>query len=167
MTYGQTAYGLSQLLQISPKEAKAFIDTYFIRYAGVQKFMHTLIEEAREKGYVSTLWGRRRYLPEIGSKNRMSREMAERAAINAPIQGTAADMIKKAMVSLARRLQSEKHQARMILQVHDELVLEVPEKEMAAVKTAVCEEMEGALKLSVPLRVDMGMGQSWRECDNQ
>ena len=163
VTYGQTAYGLSQMLKISPGEAKQFIDTYFQRYGKVKAFYQGLIEGAKEKGYVSTFLGRRRYIPEINSANRMRREMAERAAINAPVQGTAADMIKVAMVNLSKRLSGTK--TRMILQVHDELVLEVPEKEKAQAEKMLVAEMEHALPLDISLKVDVGWGKTWKDCD--
>lgn len=162
--YGQTPYGLSQTLGISPSEAKEFIETYFKRYKGVKKFMDSVKKEAAQKGFVTTQLGRRRYFSEINSANRMRKEMAERAAINAPLQGTAADMIKIAMVSLNRRLLKEKLESKMILQVHDELVLEVKESEKAQVERALREEMEGALALKIPLKVDIGTGKNWREC---
>jgi DNA polymerase-1 len=165
VVYGQTPFGLSQTLRISPKDAKKFIDTYFERYAGVKSFMRQLVENTRKKGYAETALGRRRFLPEITSQNRMRREMAERAAINMPLQGTAADMIKKAMVSIQRRLHAENRRTRMILQVHDELVFEVAEAECTAVETIVRQEMESALALKVPLKVDMGWGKNWRETD--
>lgn len=161
--YGQTPFGLSQTLKIPPGQAKDFIEAYFKRYTGVQAFLKKLVEEARAKGYVTTLLGRRRHFPDIRSENRMTREMAERAAINAPIQGTAADMIKKAMVSLHRRLRLERLRARMILQVHDELVFEVPVDEKKRVEAIVRDEMEHALNLNVPLKVDMGWGKNWGE----
>lgn len=166
VTYGQTPYGLSQMLKITPGEAKQFIDTYFARYSNVQKFMKGLVEGARANGYVTTLLGRRRYLPEINSSNRMMREMAERAAINAPVQGTAADMIKLAMVSLQARLKKENLRSRMVLQVHDELVMEVPKAEKTVAEKVLREEMESALKLKVPLKVEVGWGKNWRECDS-
>lgn len=164
VVYGQTPYGLSQMLKISPGEAKAFIDTYFKRYKGVRKYLDGIKEEAHRTGVVRTKFGRRRFFPEINSSNRMKQEMEERAAINTPLQGTAADMIKSAMVNLDRRLKKEKLAARMILQVHDELVLEVPTSEKAKVEKAVREEMEGALELKIPLKVDIGWGENWREC---
>lgn len=165
VTYGQTAYGLSQMLKISPGEAKQFIDTYFQKYAKVKAFYQGLIEGARETGYVSTYLGRRRYFPEINASNRMRREMAERGAINAPVQGTAADLIKVAMVNLKKRLVEEKLQTRLILQVHDELLLEVPVAEKAMAEKILVESMETALPLGIPLRVDVGWGKTWKECD--
>jgi DNA polymerase-1 len=162
--YGQTPYGLSQQLKISTSEAKTFIDAYFARYPKVKDFLSGLAASAHEKGYAETRLGRRRFLPEINSQNRMRREMAERAAVNAPIQGTAADMIKVAMVNLNRMLTQLKLQTRLILQVHDELVLEVPEGEKARAEELLREAMEGALRLKVPLKVEMGWGHTWSEC---
>ncbi|NBT59432.1 DNA polymerase I, partial [bacterium] len=123
-----------------------------------------LIEKAHRDGFATTQWGRRRYLPEINSANRMRREMAERAAINTPIQGTAADMIKTAMVRIHRRLEQEKMKTKMILQVHDELVFEVPAEERNQAEKLVLAEMENAMKLKVPLKVDSAWGKNWREC---
>ncbi len=162
VVYGQTPYGLAQTLKISPARAKEFIDRYFERYSGVQAFLRSLAEKARKTGYASTLWGRRRYIPEIDSQNRMRREMAERTAINAPLQGTAADLIKAAMVSVYRRLHQEGLKSRMILQVHDELVLEVPLDEKEKVSKLVTQEMVGALATKVPLKVDSGYGPNWQ-----
>lgn len=164
VVYGQTAFGLSKTLKISPKEAKEFIDKYFERYSGIKVFLNGVIEESRKKGFVTTKLGRRRFLPQINSNNRMVREMEERAAINTPVQGTAADMIKIAMINIYRRLNEEKFESKMILQVHDELVFNVVEKELEKIKNLVKTEMEGALKLSVPLKVDTGSGKNWREC---
>jgi len=165
VTYGQTAYGLSQMLKISPGEAKHFIDTYFQRYHKVKKFYESLIEGARERGYVTTYLGRRRYIPEINSSNRMRREMAERAAINAPVQGSAADLIKVAMVRLDKALQGMK--TRMILQVHDELVLEVPTEEKAQAEKILVEAMEDALPLGIPIKVAVGWGKNWKDTDGE
>ncbi len=162
--YGQTAYGLSQLLKISPGEAKKFIDTYFERYAKVKGYFEKVIEGARKNGYVTTLIGRRRYLPEINSEQKMRREFAERAAMNAPLQGTAADMIKIAMIQIYRRLADEKLKSKLILQVHDELVIESPEAEVERATRILKEEMEGAMELKVPIRVDIGHGTDWSLC---
>jgi DNA polymerase-1 len=164
VVYGQTPYGLSQTLRIPTGEAKRFIDTYFARYASVSRFHATTLEEARAHGYTATMLGRRRYLPDLHAKNRMVREMAERAAINTPIQGSAADLIKKAMVAIERRLRAERLETAMLLQVHDELVFEVPEGERDRAERIVREEMESALRLEVPLKVDVGWGKNWGEC---
>jgi len=165
VVYGQTPYGLSQTLKISPGEAKAFIDAYFETYSGVKSFLQSLIEEARKNGFVTTRLGRRRFIPEINSQNRMRREMAERTAINTPIQGSAADMIKLAMLSTYQHLKKEHLKSKILLQVHDELVLEVPENEEGLAQKILKSEMEGAMPLKVPLRVDMGWGKNWRECE--
>ena len=165
VVYGQTPFGLSQTLKISPSEAKDFIERYFQRYSGVKKYLNSLVQDAHKKGYVTTPLGRRRYLPEISSANRMRREMAERAAINMPIQGAAADMIKIAMVAIDQKLKEGKLKTKMILQVHDELVFEAPISEKKVVEKLILNEMETAMKLSVPLKVDSGWGKNWRECD--
>lgn len=164
VVYGQTAYGLSQTLGISPSEAKDFIDRYFKRYSKVKDYLQGLVDKAKAQGFAVTEWGRRRYLPEINSSNRMRREMAERAALNTPIQGTAADMIKVAMIQIAQDLKKEALGTRMILQVHDELVFEVPLAEREKLETLVVSQMESAMKLSVPLKVDTAWGKNWREC---
>ena len=164
VVYGQTPFGLSQTLKISPSEAKDFIEKYFKRYSGVKKYLNFLIENAHKNGFVTTQFGRRRYLPEINSANRMRREMAERAAINTPIQGTAADMIKTAMVRIHEKLKKEKLKTKMILQVHDELVFEVPTSEKKEIEKQILSEMENAMKLKVPLKVDSSWGKSWGDC---
>lgn len=164
VVYGQTPYGLSQTLRIPTGEAKRFIDAYFARYSSVSQYHRQTLEEARGKGFTATMLGRRRYLPDLNAKNRMVREMAERAAINTPIQGSAADLIKKAMIAVERRLRAEKLATAMILQVHDELVFEVPENEKAQAEKVVREEMESAMALEVPLKVDVGWGKNWGEC---
>lgn len=159
--YGMGAFGLSQRLGISNEEADEFIKAYFASYPGVQQFMVDIVEKARENGYVTTLLNRRRNIPEINSDNRRIREFAERTAINTPIQGSAADLIKIAMINIQRRLESEKLESKMILQVHDELVFDVPKKEIDIIKELVPAEMENAIKLDVPLKVDMGVGENW------
>ncbi len=164
VVYGQTPYGLSQTLKISPSEAKDFIDKYFARYGKVKEFLNGLVGSARKTGFAVTKMGRRRRVPEINSQNRMQREMAERVAINMPIQGSAADMIKVAMVRLHERLPREKLRARMVLQVHDELVFEAPPEEKSHLEKIVSEEMGSAMPLSVPLKVDMGWGANWSVC---
>lgn len=161
--YGISSYGLARQLDIPVEEARTFIEGYFVQYPGVRAYMDRMIAEAREKGYVTTILGRRRYLSEIHSSNRQVREFAERTAINTPIQGSAADLIKLAMIHIFRRLGSEGLRTRMILQVHDELVFEVPNEEIDPARTLIVEEMEGALDLSVPIRVDVGIGDNWLE----
>jgi len=159
--YGVSAYGLSQQTDLSVTEAGRFIDTYFERYPNIKKYTEDTIERAREEGYVTTLMGRRRYLPEIKSKNRQVREFAERTAINTPIQGTAADLIKIAMIAIDKDIASLK--SRMVLQVHDELVFDAANDELDKLKKLVSKRMSGAIKLAVPLVVDIGVGSNWLE----
>ena len=161
--YGISTFGLSERLGVSRAEAKELIDGYFMSFPGVKDYIDTTIENARRDGYVETLLHRRRYLPDINSRNANVRGYAERNAVNAPIQGTAADIIKIAMVKIADRLKREGLKAEMLLQVHDELNFNVPLDEVERVKTLVKEEMEGAFSLSVPLRVDIGVGPNWLE----
>ncbi len=161
--YGLSAFGLAQSLKIDRKEAQQFIDSYFKKYQGVRTWIDRTLEEVNEKGYVKTLFGRIRQIPEIRSKNRNLRSFAERTAVNAPIQGTAADLIKKAMVSLDRELSRQKLKSKLISQVHDELVFEVEDSEVEQMKKLVKEKMEGAAELRVPLQVDLAVGPSWLE----
>jgi DNA polymerase-1 len=161
--YGLSAFGLANQLGIAAGEAQETIDAYFAQYRGVREFLDRTVEGARERGFATTLLGRRRYLPDLRSRNRTLRMAAERMATNSVIQGTAADLIKKAMVELDSALAAERLASRMILQVHDELVFEVPESEVEAVRALVCERMEGVLPLRVPLVVDVGVGKNWRE----
>ncbi len=161
--YGISAFGLAERLNISRKEAKQLIDDYFENFPDVKAYMDKSIEVARDKGFVETVFGRKRNLPDINSRNGVVRGMAERNAINAPIQGTAADIIKMAMVSIQSELQKQGLQSKMILQVHDELNFDVLQSELDQVKEIVKTGMEQACKLSVPLSVDMGVGQNWHE----
>ncbi len=161
--YGISAFGLGQRLNISRTEAKALIDGYFQSYPGVKKFMDLSIEMGRDNGYVTTMFGRRRYLRDINSRNAMLRSNAERNAINAPIQGSAADIIKVAMINIYKKLEEGNLNAKMILQVHDELIFEVLESDLESLKAMVIEEMESAVKLKVPLIVDYGTGHNWLE----
>ncbi len=161
--YGISSFGLSERLTISRKEAKDLIDGYFNSYPGVKKYMDESIRKARDTGYVTTMFGRRRYLRDIQSRNQVVRGNAERNAINAPIQGTAADIIKIAMVRIHERLKSEKYASKMILQVHDELIFEVEPGELDRLREMVINEMSGAAKLDVPLKVDVGTGSNWLE----
>jgi DNA polymerase-1 len=163
IAYGVSPYGLARQLGISPGRGKEFIDHFYMRYPGVRKYLDSLIAQAREDGYVSTLLGRRRSLPEITSANRNIREAAERMAINTPIQGSAADLIKLAMIRLAKALPEKGFKSRMILQVHDELVLEGPTAEMAEVKKIVVEIMSKVYPLKVELAVEAGWGPNWLE----
>ncbi len=159
--YGVSAWGLAQRLRTSNKEAQDLIDEYARSYPGIARYLVHTVEEARRKGYAETLLGRRRYVPAIDSRSRNDRSFAERIAVNMPIQGTQADMIKIAMIRIHARLRTEKLAARMVLQVHDELVLEVPEAEIEAVRKLVEEEMVGALPLEVPVEVDINTGENW------
>ena len=161
--YGISSFGLSERLTISRKDAKELIDGYFNSYPGVRKYMDESIQRARENGYVTTMFGRKRYTRDIHSRNQVVRGNAERNAINAPIQGAAADIIKMAMVNIYRKLREEKLRSKMILQVHDELIFEVPPEELEALKTIAINEMSGAASLSVPLKVDWGTGSNWLE----
>jgi len=161
LMYGMSAFGLSRQLNIGRAEAQAYMDTYFMRYPRVQQFMEETREKARDKGYVETLFGRRLYLPDIGASNMQRRQAAERAAINAPMQGTAADIIKRAMIEVDHWLQQKKPAANLVMQVHDELVFEVHEKQQREVERAVVKRMAGAADLDVPLIVDTGHGPNW------
>jgi DNA polymerase-1 len=161
--YGISSFGLSERLTIGRKEAKELIDGYFASYPGVKVYMDERIRKARGKGYVTTMFGRRRYVRDINSRNQIVRGNAERNAINAPIQGTAADIIKIAMIRIHEKLKKGKYRSRMILQVHDELIFEVFEPELEEIKKMVLHEMSNAASLAVPLRVDCGTGKNWLE----
>ena len=161
--YGQGAHALSRQLKISHAEAKEFIERYFQRFQRVRQYLDSMVEYAREHGYVETIFKRRRYVPELRDRNFSIRAFGERTAANSPIQGSAADLIKIAMIRIHERLREERLNARMLLQVHDELVFEVPGPELDMVSALVRAEMEGAATLSVPLVVDVGVGQNWLE----
>jgi DNA polymerase-1 len=161
--YGISPFGLSETLSISRDEAKKYIEQYFNRHPGVKSYIERTLEEARNKGYVSTLFGRRRAIPGIKSKNSNIRQQGERLAINSPIQGTAADIIKIAMINIWKRFKARGLKTRMILQVHDELLFELPAEELGIVKDIVKKEMEGAITLSVPVSVDINHGKNWAE----
>jgi DNA polymerase-1 len=163
LIYGMSAFGLGKQLGIERGEAQAYVDLYFERYPGVKRYMERTRELARKQGYVSTVYGRRLYLPEINARNAQRRQYAERSAINAPMQGTAADIIKRAMLEIDRWLVSNAVEGRLIMQVHDELVLEVRDSQAPAVAAAVAALMEGAADLAVPLKVDTGIGDNWDE----
>jgi DNA polymerase-1 len=163
LIYGMSAFGLGRQLHLGRNEAQQYIDRYFERYPGVQQYMDRTRALAREQGYVETLFGRRLHLPEINARNKMRAQAAERTAINAPMQGTAADIIKRAMLAVDSWLQSERPDARMIMQVHDELVFEVASGEVEAVSSRICELMSGAAELAVPLLVEAGAGSNWDE----
>jgi DNA polymerase-1 len=161
LIYGMSAFGLARQLNIGRKQAAEYIELYFQRYPGVQAYMNNIRHTAAEQGYVETAFGRRLYLPEINSRNGMRRQAAERTAINAPMQGTAADIIKLAMIHVDDWLQNSNLQSRMIMQVHDELVLEVPEVELEPVTQGLNDLMQNAASLLVPLVVDVGVGDNW------
>lgn len=163
LMYGKTAFGLSQELKIPRKEAADIIQRYFERYAAVKKFLDGQIEEAREKGYVCTLNGRKRYLPDIGARNAAIRANAERMAMNTPIQGTAADLMKIAMTEIDHQLSRKKMASKLIIQVHDEVVLDCPESEVEQARKLITDVMESAMKLDVPLRVNSASGDSWMD----
>ena len=163
--YGLSAFGLAQQLGIPQKEAAQFISAYFARYKGVKQFLDKLLAETRKTGVAKTLFGRIRPIPEINSPQMQLRSFAERTALNSPLQGTAADLIKMAMINIDRRLAEESFSAKMILQVHDELLFEAPAKEKAALEKLVREEMEGVYKLEVPLVVEISSGPNWRDLD--
>ena len=161
--YGKTAFGLAEELGISRTEAKKMIDEYFTRYSKVKSFLDSQVHYAHEQGFVSTIMGRKRMLPEIKSKNPMMRNNAERMAMNSPIQGTASDLIKVAMIRVAQALNDKKLESKMMLQVHDELVFECPKSEVEQMKDIVRDSMENALKLNVPLSVNISTGKNWAE----
>jgi DNA polymerase-1 len=161
--YGMSAFGLARELKLERAEAQAYVDLYFERYPGVKAFMERTRALARTQGYVTTVFGRRLYLPDINARNVQVRQYAERSAINAPMQGTAADIIKRAMLDVDRWIAREGAAARLLMQVHDELVLEVEAPAAEAVALAVTALMEKAADLAVPLKVDAGTGANWDE----
>ena len=163
--YGISGYGLAQRTDLSQEEASSFIDSYFQKYAGVKEYMESTKAQAQELGYVETLLGRRRYIPEVNSSNAQVRMAAERMAINMPVQGTAADITKIAMVNVQRRMDEAGLKSKMILQVHDELIFELPREELEEMKVLARDVMSSALELSVPLKVDLKMGSNWGEMD--
>ena len=161
LMYGQSSFGLAGQLKISRKEAKDYITKYFERFSRVKSYLDGLKEKAEELGYSATMAGRKRFLPDIYSKNRTVKAMAERIAINSPIQGTAADIIKMAMIKIDERLKSGNYSSKLLLQVHDELIFEVPERELQEIQELVKYEMENIVSLCVPLTVDVGFGTNW------
>jgi len=161
LIYGMSAFGLAQNLNIERSAAQSYIERYFARYPGVREYMQSTRDIAKQKGYVETYFGRRLWVPEINSPNGMRRAGAERAAINAPMQGTAADLIKLAMIAVDKWLCDEKLQTKLIMQVHDELVLEVPEAELNLIQQKLPELMQSVAKLDVPLLAEVGVGSNW------
>jgi DNA polymerase-1 len=163
LIYGMSAFGLAQNLGIERSAAQSYMEKYFSRYPGVAAYMERTRMEARERGYVETVFGRRLWLPDIRSSNQQRRQGAERQAINAPMQGTAADLIKMAMIAVQGWIERERLATKLVMQVHDELVLEVPDAELARVKPAVEALMTGVAKLDVPLVVEAGVGPDWEK----
>jgi DNA polymerase-1 len=163
--YGLSAYGISQQTEFSPEEGQRFIDSYFTKYPGIQAYLERTKEQVRAQGYVETVLGRRRYIPEIDSRSFQARQAAERMAVNMPVQGTAADIMKLAMIRVHERLANDRLKARMLLQVHDELVFELPKEEQPALTWLLQEEMGGAMEFSVPLKVDIKTGYTWGEME--
>jgi len=163
LAYGLSAFGLSRQLGITPEEARGLMDEYFARFGGVRDYLKDVVGEARQTGFTETIMGRRRYLPDLVSDNRQRREMAERMALNAPIQGSAADIIKVAMLNVERALAAEGLGSRVLLQVHDELVLEVAPGEREALEALVRREMGAAYDLKAPLDVSVGLGRTWQD----
>ena len=164
IVYGISDFGLGEQLGISRKQAKKYIEEYLEEYAGINKYMENVTEEAKEKGYVETLFHRRRYIPELKSKNYMVRQFGMRAAMNTPIQGTAADIMKIAMINVYNRLRKENLESKIVLQVHDEMMIEAPMNEAEEVKKIIKFEMENAVKLDVPLIAEVSEAKNWYEC---
>jgi DNA polymerase-1 len=163
IVYGISPFGLAANLNIPQAEAKLYIETYFARYVGVRQFIDRLLEETRVTQRVRTLFGRVRPIPDIQSRNPNLRGFAERTAVNTPLQGTAADMIKIAMIRIRQRLRTHRLESKMTLQVHDELLFDVPDGEVETMRSLVKEEMENVIQLKVPIVVDVGIGQNWRD----
>jgi DNA polymerase-1 len=161
LMYGQSSFGLAKALKISRRDAKDYITRYFERFSKVKSYLDELKEFAEQNGYSQTLFGRKRFLPDIHSKNRTIKANAERVAVNSPIQGTAADIIKMAMIQIQNELDRNNLDTRMLLQVHDELIFEIPESEVDQVSNIVRQGMENVVELKVPLAVDMGVGSNW------
>ena len=161
--YGISSFGLSQDLSITRKEAQQYIERYFETYPGIKRFLDEAVQHAKENGYVTTLYGRRRPIPELSSSNFMQRQFGERIAMNSPIQGTAADIMKIAMIAVDRELRKNHMESRLVLQVHDELLIETKQEEVDKVKEILKKGMEEAAELAVPLVVDMHVGNNWYE----
>jgi DNA polymerase-1 len=163
LAYGLSSYGLAAQLDISPPAAQQLMDTYFERFGGIRDYLQVVVEQARKVGYTETIMGRRRYLPDLMHDNRQRREIAERMALNAPIQGSAADIIKLAMLNVQTALEKEKLKSRLLLQIHDELILEVVAGEEEKISELVRREMGAAYPLKAPLDVNAGLGLTWHE----
>ncbi|MBU4376131.1 MAG: DNA polymerase I, partial [Candidatus Omnitrophica bacterium] len=165
IVYGMSPYGLSRDLGIGVADAEKFIENYFERYSGVKAYLQDTIETARKAGYVTTILNRRRYIPDINSQNMNIRQFAERVAINTPIQGSAADLIKVAMLNIWKEFEKRRFKSKMVLQVHDELVFEARKEEAGELKEIIKKEMEGVFKLEVPIIVRIGEGRNWLETE--
>ena len=165
VAYGMSDHGLASQLGIGRSEAKVYIERYYARYPNVREYMVRIVEQARRDGYVTTLLNRRRYLPDLFSRNRVPREAAERTAINTPIQGTSADIIKKAMIEIVREVLPSRPDVRMILQIHDELLFEVPPGQVHEIARAIQKVMSSTYVLKVPLRTDAKAGPNWRDME--
>lgn len=161
IVYGISEFGLAEQTGINRKEAKSFIDQYLEHYSGIKRYMDDIIDEAKSKGYIDTIFGRRRYIPELKSNNYMVRKFGERVAMNTPIQGTAADIMKIAMINVYKKLKEKNLEAKVILQIHDELLVECPIEEKEKVKKILVSEMENVTKLKVPLKVEAEEGKNW------
>ena len=161
IVYGISDFGLATNIGTSRKKAKEYIEKYFAKYPGIKAYMDRTVKECKEKGYVETLWGRRRYVPEIKSNNFNVRQFGERVAMNAPIQGTAADIIKIAMINIEKELEDKKLESKLLLQVHDELVIETKLEEIETVRELLVRNMENVIKLDVPLKVEAEEGKTW------
>ena len=163
IVYGISDFGLANQIKVSNKQAKQYIDDYLEKYSGIKKFMSNITEEAKEKGYVETLFGRKRYIPELKSSNYMVRKFGDRVAMNTPIQGTAADIMKIAMINVNKELKEKKINGKIVLQIHDELLLEVSKEDKEVAKEILKRNMENAMKLDVPLEVEISEGKNWYE----
>ena len=161
IVYGISEFGLSEQTGINRREAKDFMEQYLEHYSGIKNYMDDIVNEAKSKGYIDTAFGRRRYIPELKSNNYMVRKFGERVAMNTPVQGTAADIMKIAMINVYRKLKEEKMEAKIVLQIHDELLIEAPISEKEKVKKILVEQMENAAKLNVPLKVEAEEGKNW------
>ena len=161
IVYGISEFGLSEQTGINRREAKDFMEQYLEHYSGIKNYMDDIVNETKSKGYIDTAFGRRRYIPELKSNNYMVRKFGERVAMNTPVQGTAADIMKIAMINVYRKLKEEKMEAKIVLQIHDELLIEAPISEKEKVKKILVEQMENAAKLNVPLKVEAEEGKNW------
>ena len=160
--YGMSDFGLAQSLGITPKQAGRYIQRYFERFVGVKKYLDDVVAKAQDDGYVTTLYGRRRYIPELKSSNYMQRMFGQRVAMNTPLQGSAADIIKLAMIDVSNKLKGKK--SKLILQIHDELIIDADQNEVDEIREILVDSMENVARLSVPLKVEVGCGKRWYDC---